>query len=86
MHYLEQKSARGTNKIRAQIKNSAYEVPNIGTEQSATVYSTLGFSLSSAIACAVVKTTGRLFIIEKEQNSKDGRDLTLEYHILEQEA
>ena len=75
-----------TNKIRIQIENSAYKALNMETEQPATIYSTLGSPLSSAIACAVAKTTGKPIIIEKEQNSKDGRDLTIEYRILDKEA
>jgi hypothetical protein len=74
------------NKIRIQIENSAYKVPNTETEELVTIYSRLGSPLSSAIACAVAKATGKPIIIEKEQNSNNGRDVTIEYRILDEEA
>jgi hypothetical protein len=74
------------NKIRIQIENSAYKIPNTETEKLVTIYSRLGSPLSSAIACAVAKATGKPIIIEKEQNSNDGRDVTIEYRILDEEA
>ena len=73
------------NKIRVKIENSTYNVLNIETEQPSSNYSTLGSPLSSAIACTLAKTTGKPIIIEKQQTSKDGRDVTIEYRILEEE-
>jgi uncharacterized membrane protein len=74
------------NKIRVQIENSVYKAPNTETEQPATIYSRLGSPLSSAIACAVAKATGKPIIMEKEQNSNHGRNVTIEYRILDEEA
>jgi hypothetical protein len=74
------------NKIRIQIENSVYKALNTETEQQATIYSRLGSPLSSAIACAVAKATGKPIIMEKEQNSNDGKDVTIEYRILDEEA
>jgi hypothetical protein len=75
-----------TNKIRIQIENSVYKALNTETEQPATIYSRLGSPLSSAIACAVAKATGKPIVMEKEQNSNDGKDVTIEYRILDEEA
>jgi hypothetical protein len=74
------------NKIRVQIENSVYKAPNTKTEQAASIYSRLGSPLGSAIACAVAKATGKPVIMEREQNSNDGRDVTIEYRILDEEA
>jgi hypothetical protein len=74
------------NKIRIQIENSVYKAPNTETEQAASIYSRLGSPLSSAIACAVAKATGKPIIMEREQNSNDGRDVTIEYRILDEKA
>jgi hypothetical protein len=73
------------NKIRVKIENSWYNTLNIENEKSSSTYSTLGSPLSSAIACVLAKATGKPIIIEKQQTSEDGRDLTIEYHILEEE-
>ena len=73
------------NKIRVKIENSACSALNKVTEQPANIYSTLGSPLSSAIACTLAKTTGKPIIIENHQTSKDGRDVTIEYRILEEE-
>jgi hypothetical protein len=73
------------NKIRVKIGNSTYNILNIDTEQSSSIY-TLGSPLSSAIACALTKATGNPIIIEQQQTSKDGRDVIIEYRILEDEA
>jgi hypothetical protein len=74
------------NKIRIQIENSVYKALNTETEQPATIYSRLGSPLSSAIACVLAKTTGKPIIMEREQNSSDGRDVIIEYRILDEEA
>jgi hypothetical protein len=74
------------NKIRIQIENSVYKAPNTETEQAASIYSRLGSPLSSAIACALAKATGKPIVMEREQNSNDGRDVTIEYRILDKEA
>lgn len=73
------------NKIRVKIQNSVFKTLNIETEQPSNIYSTLGSPLSSAIACALAKTTGKPIIIEKQETSGDGKDLTIEYRILEEE-
>ena len=73
------------NKIRVKIENSVYKALNIETEKPSSIYSTLGSPLSSAIACVLAKSTGKPIIIEKQETSKDGRDVTIEYRILDEE-
>lgn len=73
------------NKIHVKIENSVYSTLDIGTEQPLSTYPTIGSPLSSAIACTLAKSTGKPIIIEKQQISEDGRDMTIEYRILEEE-
>ena len=73
------------NKIRVKIENSAYNTSSIETEQLSSINSTLGFPLSSAIACALAKTTGKPIIIEKQQIGEKSNDVTIEYRALEEE-
>ena len=44
----------------------------------------IGCPVCSAIACAIAKATGKPVIIEKEQTSEDGRNIDIEYRILEE--
>jgi hypothetical protein len=73
------------NKILVKIKNSVYNTTDMKTEQPSSTHSTLGSPLSSAIACTLAKTTGKPIIIEKQQTSEDGRDLTIEYRTIDEE-
>jgi hypothetical protein len=73
------------NKIRVKIQNSVCPALITVAEQPSNIYSTLGSPLSSAIACALAKSTGKPIIIENHQTNKDGRDVTIEYRILEEE-
>lgn len=45
----------------------------------------LGSPLTSAIACAIAKATGKLTAIEKQETSKDGTTIEVEYHLLKEE-
>jgi hypothetical protein len=72
------------NKIYVKITNSVYSTADMKTEQSSSTYSTLGSPLSSAIACALAKSTGKPIIIEGQQTNEDGRDVTIEYRVLEE--
>jgi len=73
------------DKIRVKIQNSVFNALNKVTEQPSSIYSAFGSPLSSAIACALAKSTGKPIIIEKQQTSEDGRDVTIDYRILEEE-
>jgi len=73
------------NKVQVKIENSTYSIPNKETAEPPSVHSTLGSPISSAIACALTKTTGKPITIEKQQTSEDGKNITIEYHIIEEE-
>lgn len=72
------------NKIRVEIKDSVYGASDVGTDKSSRINSTLGSPISSAIACALAKATNKPILIEKEQISKDGKDVVIEYHAMEE--
>jgi hypothetical protein len=69
----------GNNQVRVKIENSVYSRPNSEEEPH---YSAFGSALDSAIALALARTTGNPIIIENQQTSKDGKNATIEYHIL----
>jgi hypothetical protein len=73
------------NKIRVKIHDSVYSSSDIETEESLPIHSTLDSPLSSAIACTLAKTTGKPIIIEKQQTSEDGKDVTIEYRTIDDE-
>jgi hypothetical protein len=72
------------NIIRVKIEDSVYNALNIGAEKPANTY-LFDSPLSNSIACALAKTTGKPIIIENQQTSEDGRDMAIEYRILEEE-
>jgi hypothetical protein len=67
------------NKILVRIENSKYDLLSKEVEDSCA----MGSLLSSAIACAIAKTTGKPIRIEKQQASEDAY-VTIEYWILEE--
>ena len=71
------------NKIRVEIQDSVYSTSDVEAEESSSVHSILGSPLSSAIACALAKATNKPVVIEKQQTSKNGKDVTIEYHTME---
>jgi hypothetical protein len=73
------------NKIRVKIQGSVYVTSYKETEEQLGVHSTLDSPLSSAIACSLAKTTGKPVIIEKQQTSEDGKDVTVEYSTIDDE-
>jgi hypothetical protein len=72
------------NRIRVKIQNSQFKAPNSQSNQSSNIQCTLGSSLRSALACTIAKTAGKAVIVEKEQTSEDGKDITIAYRILEE--
>jgi hypothetical protein len=72
------------NIIRVKIEDSVYNALNIGAEKPANTY-LFDSPLSNSIACALAKSTGKPIIIENQQISEDGRDMAIEYRILEEE-
>jgi len=73
------------NKIHVKIEDSAYKNLNKEAENLSNLYTSLGSPISSAIACALAKASGKPIIIEKQHISKDGKTIEIEYQILEGE-
>jgi hypothetical protein len=70
------------NNVFIKIGKSAFKVPKPSAGQEGN----LGSPISSAIACVLAKTTGKLVVIKSQETSEDDHDVTLEYQIFEQEA
>jgi len=73
------------NKIHVKIENSAYKNLNKEAENLSNLYTSLGSPISSAIACALAKASGKPIIIERQRISEDGKTIEIEYQILEGE-
>lgn len=72
------------NKVHVKIENSTYQ--NLTEEViHLSLYRNLGCPLSSAIACALAKAIGKPIIIENLQTSENGKDINMEFRILEEE-
>jgi hypothetical protein len=71
------------DKIQVKIENSVYSRLDPEKEQQESPF---GSTLGSAIACALAKSTGNPIIIEKQQTSPDGKNETIEYRIMDEEA
>jgi len=72
-------------KIRVGITDSIYQETSRETEQMAKIRGNIGCPLTSAIACALAKSTGKLTIITDEKSSEGGRKKTIEYNTYEEE-
>jgi hypothetical protein len=73
------------DKIRVKIRDSVYNASDVETEESLSKYSELDSLLSSAIACALAKTTNKPVVIEKRETREDGKDVTIEYRTINDE-
>lgn len=75
------------NKItRTAVTHDKINVKVTSTHKNATsITATLGSPLTSAIACAIAKASGKPTIIETQQTSKDGETTEVEYRLLEEE-
>ncbi|MEM2704036.1 MAG: hypothetical protein QXR45_12840 [Candidatus Bathyarchaeia archaeon] len=67
------------NKVNVTILNSAYQNLTKETAKLSKLYRSLGCPLSSAIACALAKATGKPVIIEKQQINDKDRAIKIEY-------
>ncbi len=72
-------------KIRVEITDSIYQETSTETEHMAKIHGNIGCPLTSAIACALAKSTGKLTIIKDEKTSEGGRKKTVEYNTYEEE-
>ena len=73
------------DRIHVKITSSAYANTCKKTQQLPTIHANIGCPLTSAIASAIAKTTGKPTTIENQQTSKDGQTIETEYRILEEE-
>jgi hypothetical protein len=72
------------NKIIFEINGNILRNDCQETQKFPKTHNTLGCLLSSSIACALAKSSGKPIIIENEEQSKDGKTTKIEYQILEE--
>lgn len=72
--------------IHIQIQNFQYAQNGKEPDLSSSTNFTLDSPFTSAIACALTKTTGKPIVIEQQQTSENGKNLTIDYRIIEDEA
>ncbi|MGQ9640630.1 MAG: hypothetical protein ACUVUF_00710 [Candidatus Bathycorpusculaceae bacterium] len=72
------------DRVYVKIENSAYRNLTKDAMNLSNVFNSVGCPLSSAIACALANATGKPIIIEKQQTNENGKDFTIEFHILEE--
>ena len=70
------------NLVSVRIEGSKYPTQNADAEQFTTNSLAIAFPLSSAIACALAKTTNKCVVIEKLEITRAGRDVYIDYRIL----
>lgn len=73
------------DKIHVRITTTAYVDTFKTAQQLPTIYANIGCPLTSAIACAIAKTTGKPTTIETQQTSTDGRTTETDYRIQDEE-
>jgi hypothetical protein len=72
------------NTVTVKIENSIYQ--NLTKEIiNLSLYKRLGCPISSAVACALAKATGKPVTIENQTTNEDGKTTEIEYQILEEE-
>ncbi|MDI6691056.1 MAG: hypothetical protein QME50_04195, partial [Candidatus Bathyarchaeota archaeon] len=70
------------NLITVEIANHIFSEICQETRKFPKTHETIGCTLSSAIACALAKATGKLITIENEEQSQDGKTTKIQYLIL----
>jgi len=73
------------SKVNVKIENSAYKNLTKKAMSLQNLFNSLGCPLSSAIACALAKASGKPIIIEKQRTSENGKDIMIEFRIVEEE-
>jgi len=73
-----------TNKVHIKIENSNYQNLARETMRFSKLYESLGCPLSSAIACALAKATGKPITIEKQEINEKNKTIRIEYRIMEE--
>lgn len=72
------------DKVTVTIENSAYQGLTEEAAKLSKLYESLGCPLSSAIACAIAKATGKPVTIEKQQIIDENKVLKIEYLLIEE--
>jgi uncharacterized membrane protein YkoI len=72
-------------KILVKIEDSNYQNLTKEIEKFPKLYKSLGCPLSSAMACALAKVTGKPITIEKQQINEENKTIEIEYRIIEEE-
>jgi len=75
-----------SNKVQIKYTTTAYRNTCKLSAKLKTINSNIGCPLTSALASALTKTTGKPIIIENEQTSEDGGTTQVEYVILKEET
>ena len=73
------------DRINVKITSTTFKNTTKQTTQLSNINPTLGSPLTSAVACAIAKATGKPIIIENQQVSEDGETTETEYRVLEEE-
>jgi len=74
--------ATENNKIKITITNSTFKEVHKENNKLSHIYPYIGCPLSSAIACALTKATGKPITIQNIQTSEDGKNIEATYQIL----
>lgn len=74
--------ATENNKIKITITNSTFKEAHKENNKHSHLYPSIGCPLSSAIACALTKATGKPITIQNIQTSEDGKNIEATYQIL----
>lgn len=72
------------NKVTFEITGNVFKEDCQETIKYPQTHNAIGSLLSSSLACALAKTTGKAIVIENEELSQDGKITKIEYQILEE--
>ena len=73
-----------SNKVQVKMENTIYKTLFKELEKFSDIVNMIGCPISSAIACALAKATGKPITITKYQTSEDGHTISVEYRLLEE--
>jgi hypothetical protein len=69
----------GRDRIRVRITDSIYEETSRETDKMTRIHGSIGSPLTSAIACAIARSTGKPTIITEENTTDEGKTREAEY-------
>ena len=75
----------GYDKILTKITSPANEAISKQVQELPHIYASIGCPLTSAVACAIAKATGKPTIIETQKTSNDNQTIETEYRLLKEE-